>query len=66
MLIIGASQHSSESVTLIPATQLSYKRLAHLINQAFADYFLTVWLDEYQFERMCYEEDILLEKSVVA
>ena len=41
-------------------------RLARLINQTFADYFLTVWLDEHQFERMCYEEDVDLAKSVVA
>ena len=51
---------------LIPAAQLSNDHLARLINQTFADYYLTVWLDAYQFERMCYEEDIDLQKSVVA
>ncbi len=53
-------------ISLVPAAQLSYDRLARLINQTFADYYLTVWLDAYQFERMCYEEDIHLAKSVVA
>lgn len=56
----------SSNSALVPATQLSYDRLARLINQTFADYFLTVWLDKHQFERMCYEEDIDLAKSVVA
>ncbi|TFG69977.1 MAG: GNAT family N-acetyltransferase [Anaerolineales bacterium] len=54
------------SFSLVPAAQLPYDHLARLINQTFADYYLTVWLDAYQFERMCYEEDIDLTKSVVA
>lgn len=54
------------NIALVPAARLSFKRLARLINQTFADYFLTVWLDEHQFERMCYEEDVDLARSVVA
>jgi GNAT superfamily N-acetyltransferase len=56
----------SSNIVLVPAAQLPTNHLAHLINQTFADYFLTVWLDENQFKRMCYEEDVDLEKSVVA
>jgi ribosomal protein S18 acetylase RimI-like enzyme len=56
----------SPKISLVPATELSNFLLARLINQSFADYFLTVWLDEYQFKRMCFEEDVELSKSVVA
>ncbi len=56
----------SSNIVLVPAAQLPYNHLARLINQTFADYFLTVWLDEHQFERMCYEEAVDLAKSVVA
>ena len=60
------SNRVTSNIALVPATELSFNCLARLINQTFADYFLTVWLDEYQFKRMCFEEDVDLEKSVVA
>ena len=60
------SSSIASNITLVPATELSFSNLARLINQTFADYFLTVWLDEYQFKRMCFEEDVDLAKSVVA
>lgn len=61
-----SSTGTNINVELIPAAQLPFDSLARLINQTFADYFLTVWLDKYQFERMCYEEDIDLTQSMVA
>jgi ribosomal protein S18 acetylase RimI-like enzyme len=57
---------ATQNITFVPAAELSFNHLAHLINQTFADYFLTVWLDEYQFKRMCFEEDVDLAQSVVA
>ena len=66
MLNSTAPNASISNITLVPAAQLSAKHLARLINQTFADYFLTIWLDEHQLERMCYEEDVDLMKSVVA
>ena len=53
-------------VTLIPAAELSVSHLAFLINRAYSDYFLSVQLDELQVARMCDDEDIDLQKSVVA
>jgi ribosomal protein S18 acetylase RimI-like enzyme len=56
----------SFSVDLVPATALSYDRLTLLINQAYMNYYLPVWIDAAQFARMCVVEDIDLRKSVVA
>lgn len=60
------SKGVASNITFVPATELPFHHLARLINQTFADYFFTVWLDEYQFKRMCFEEDVDLAKSVVA
>ena len=57
---------TSFSVNLVPATALSYDRLTFLINQAYMNYYLPVWIDAAQFARMCVVEDIDLRKSVVA
>ncbi len=54
------------SVNLVSAAELSHDRLAIFLNQAYANYYLPVWLDAEQFERMCDTEDIDLQKSVVA
>ncbi|MGC9396686.1 MAG: GNAT family N-acetyltransferase [Anaerolineae bacterium] len=54
------------SVDLVPATALSYDRLTFLINQAYMNYYLPIWIDAAQFARMCTVEDIDLQKSVVA
>jgi len=50
----------------ISAAALPYARLTVLINQAFIDYFLPIFMGEVQFKQMCVEEDIDLHKSVVA
>ncbi len=55
----------SLSVDLVPATALSYDRLTLLINQAYMNYYLPIWIDAAQFARMCIVEDIDLRKSVV-
>jgi GNAT superfamily N-acetyltransferase len=57
---------ASFSINLVPATALSYDRLTFLINQAYMNYYLPVWIDAAQFARMCVVEDIDLRKSVVA
>lgn len=57
---------ASFSIDLVPATALSYDRLTFLINQAYMNYYLPVWIDAVQFARMCVVEDIDLRKSVVA
>lgn len=54
------------SVNLVSAAALSHDRLAIFLNQAYANYYLPIWLDAEQFERMCSTEDIDLRKSVVA
>lgn len=54
------------SIELVPATALSYDRLTLLINQAYMNYYLPIWIDAPQFARMCAVEDIDLRKSVVA
>jgi ribosomal protein S18 acetylase RimI-like enzyme len=55
-----------DALSLIPAAQFSSGRLTRLLNRAYADYYLPVWLDPYQFERMCADMDIDLRHSVVA
>lgn len=54
------------SIDLVPAADLSYDRLTFLINQAYLNYYLPIWIDAAQFARMCAIEDIDLRKSVVA
>ncbi|HQE91702.1 MAG TPA: GNAT family N-acetyltransferase [Anaerolineae bacterium] len=54
------------SIHVIPAAELSHDRLVILLNQAYAHYYLPVWMNEEQFEQMCYTEDMNLCKSVVA
>ncbi len=51
---------------LISAAALPYERLAFLVNQAYIDYYIPIWLDEKQFQQMCYIEDVDLRRSVVA
>lgn len=52
--------------TCVPANQLTFRQLARLINYAYADYYMSVKLDNGQFEQMCFEEDMCLDQSVVA
>lgn len=54
------------SFTLVPAAELPSEKLAFLINQAYADYMIPVWIEQEQFVRQCIEEDIDLNISVVA
>jgi len=53
-------------VSLVPATAFSPARLATLLNQAYADYYLPIWLDEPRILRMYREADVALPYSVVA
>ena len=53
-------------LTLVPATALSAERLSRLLSQAYADYFIPVKLDPYQFTLMCDDMDVDLARSVVA
>ena len=55
-----------DTLRLIPAALLSSERLTHLLNRVYADYYLPIWLDPGQFERMCTDMDIDLDRSVVA
>jgi GNAT superfamily N-acetyltransferase len=55
-----------DMLTLVPATALSAKRLSQLLSQAYADYFIPVKLDPYQFTLMCDDMDVDLARSVVA
>ncbi len=57
---------SEVAVTLVSAAHLSTDKLVTLINQAYADYFLFISLDQEKLTRMCIEEDINLAMSVVA
>lgn len=66
MLLLAMKKSTSLSVDLVPAADLSYDRLTLLINQAYLNYYLPVWIDAAQFARMCAIEDIDLRKSVVA
>jgi len=66
ILLLIMKKSTSFSVDLVPATALSYDRLTLLINQAYMNYYLPVWIDATQFARMCVVEDIDLRKSVVA
>lgn len=54
------------ALQLLPAARFPHAQLAALINQAYADYFMPVWMNGAQFAQMCREEDVLLERSVVA
>ncbi len=53
-------------LALTAATNFSYEALALLVNRAYADYFLPIWLDAERFAQMCQEEDVALAHSVVA
>ena len=66
MLLLAMKKSTSFSVDLVPATALSHDRLTLLINQAYVNYYLPVWIDATQFARMCAVEDIDLRKAVVA
>lgn len=55
-----------DALTLEPAVELTYGRLSRLLNRAYGDYFVPVWLDPYQFEQMCEDMDVDLARSVVA
>ena len=55
-----------DALTLEPAAKLGAKRLSDILNLAYADYFLPVKLDPYQFQLMCDEQDVDLAHSVVA
>lgn len=50
---------------LIPAAELPAERLVHLLNLAYEGYYFPIHLSVPQFERMCFQEDIDLGKSVV-
>lgn len=53
-------------LTLVTADHLSIEALTRLLNQAYTDYYLAIWLTSHQFEQMCEEIDVDLTKSVVA
>jgi ribosomal protein S18 acetylase RimI-like enzyme len=55
-----------DAPSLMPATAFSYADLARLLNQAYADYYVTIQLNPYQFERMCIDMDVDLAGSLVA
>lgn len=56
----------TEILTLNPAAALPTARLTRILNQAYADYYIPIWFDGYQFEQMCEDMDVDLNKSVVA
>jgi ribosomal protein S18 acetylase RimI-like enzyme len=51
---------------IVPADTLGSKELARLLNQAYTDYYMTIWLEPDDFERMCREMDVDLTRSAVA
>jgi ribosomal protein S18 acetylase RimI-like enzyme len=53
-------------LTLVPASFFLYRRLAQLLDRAYADYFIPVRLSTIDFARMCAFEDVELGHSVVA
>lgn len=55
-----------DALRLLPAAELSSERLTKLLNRSYADYYVPVWLDPFQFERMCADMDVALQLSVVA
>lgn len=55
-----------DDLTLEPAATLGTRRLSDVLNRAYADYFVPIQLDPYQFQMMCEEQDVDLERSVVA
>lgn len=56
----------TDSLTLRMAAAISTEHLAHLLNQAYADYFIPIWFNGDQLEQMCDDMDVDLMKSVVA
>ncbi len=57
---------SKETIRLIAAAQLSLENLTFVLNHAYADYYLPIWMDTAQFQQMCEAEDVDLQASVVA
>ena len=55
-----------ETITLVAAAQLSLENLTFVLNHAYADYYLPIWLDGAQFQQMCEAEDVDLQASAVA
>lgn len=55
-----------DAFKLAPAATLGTRRLSDVLNRAYADYFIPIQLDSYQFQMMCEEQDVDLERSVVA
>ncbi|MBN1261405.1 MAG: GNAT family N-acetyltransferase [Anaerolineae bacterium] len=55
-----------QPVSLIPAATFDDAQLAALVNQAYADYYLPIWMEAGQFAQMCNEEDVVRALSVVA
>jgi ribosomal protein S18 acetylase RimI-like enzyme len=53
-------------LTLQTADTLTYQSLSRLLNQAYTDYYVSIWLDARKFEAMCDEVDVDLARSVVA
>jgi ribosomal protein S18 acetylase RimI-like enzyme len=51
---------------IVPANTLGNDELARLLNQAYTDYYMPIWLEADQFEQMCREVDVDLARSVVA
>ena len=51
---------------LYPASTQNIPTLIQLLNAAYADYYVPIYMDENHFLRMCAEEDVDLHKSVVA
>ncbi len=56
----------SVAISLIPASEFSYERLALLISHVYVDYFLPIWLDAEKFVDMCRVVYVELAQSVVA
>ncbi len=55
-----------DALKLEPAATLGTRRLSDVLNRAYADYFMPIQLDRFQFQLMCEEQDVDLERSVVA
>jgi ribosomal protein S18 acetylase RimI-like enzyme len=51
---------------LKPATSFSHSRLSQVLNQAYTDYYVSIWLNADKFGEMCAEVDVDLARSVVA
>ncbi len=65
-MIDAEGDMGKETVTLVAAAQLSLENLTFVLNHAYADYYLPIWLDAAQFQQMCEAEDVDLQASAVA